>query len=62
MNPDDRRDIATGKLQSGALQFYRKSTGYVCVANHSLPTLRRLERIVDDIFVKGIPPLPLSYK
>ena len=62
MNPDDRRDIATGKLQSGALQFYRKSTGYVCVASHALSTLRRLERIVDDIFVKGIPPLPLSYK
>ena len=62
MNPEDRKDIATGKLKSGQLQFYRKSTGYVCTPVKSLNTLRRLERVVDDIFVKGIPPLPLSYK
>ena len=24
MNPEDRKDIATGKLKSGQLQFYRK--------------------------------------
>ena len=62
MDARDKADISSNKLKSGQVQFYRKSTGYVCVPMSSKATVARLQRVVDDIFVKGIPPLPLSYK
>ena len=62
MDARDKADISSNNIKSGQVQFYRKSTGYVCVPMSSKATLARLQRVVDDIFVKGIPPLPLSYK
>lgn len=62
MNSDDKMDIERGIIKAGDLKMYRKQTGFVCTPAQSVQTVRRLERVVDDIFVKGIPPLPLAYK
>ena len=62
MNTDDKKDIERGIIKAGDLKMYRKQTGFVMTPAKSLHTVKRLQRVVDDIFVKGIPPLPLSYK
>ena len=62
MNKDDAADIAAGKLAAGEVQFYRKSTGYVTVPvfkNYGAQTIKRLQRIVDTIFVEGMPATSL---
>ena len=53
----DAADIAEGKLTPGACQFYRKRTGFVTVpvfTNYGKQTEKRLQRVVDSIFVKGV--------
>ena len=58
MHRDDAADIAAGKIPAGAVEFYRKSTGYVTVPvfkNYGAQTIKRLQRIVDTIFVEGLP-------
>ena len=58
MNRDDAADIAAGKIPAGAVGLYRKSTGYVTVPvfkNYGAQTIKRLQRIVDTIFVEGLP-------
>ena len=58
LHPKDAKDIATGVIPRGNLQLYRKPTGYVTVPihrNHGKNTVKRLQRVVDEIFVKGIP-------
>ncbi len=62
MNSDDKMDIERGIIKAGDLKMYRKQTGFVCTPAKSTHTVKRLQRVVDDIFVKGIPPLPLAYK
>lgn len=62
LNKDDIKDINNGTIQAGNLAMYRKSTGFVCTPAKSIHTVKRIQRVVDDIFVKGIPPLPLAYK
>lgn len=62
MNKDDAKDIAEGKIPAGALGLYRKSTGYVTVPvfkNYGAQTIKRLQRIVDTIFVEGQPATSL---
>ena len=53
----DAADIQSGKIPAGQLQFYRKRTGFVTVpvfTNYGKQTEKRLQRVVDSIFVKGI--------
>ena len=62
MNKDDAADIASGKLVAGQVQFYRKPTGFVTVPvfkNYGAQTIKRLQRIVDTIFVEGQPATSL---
>ena len=57
----DKRDsqgIASGSITAGALSLYHKPTGYVTVpvhSNHGAAIVKRLQRVVDEIFIKGIP-------
>jgi hypothetical protein len=58
MNRDDAADIAAGKIPAGAVEFYRKKTGYVTVPvfkNYGAPTIKRLQSIVNTVFVDGMP-------
>jgi superfamily II DNA or RNA helicase len=58
MNKDDAADIANGKIPAGAVGLYRKSTGYVTVPvfkNYGAKTIKRLQHIVNTIFVEGLP-------
>ena len=53
----DAADIADGKIIPGKLEFYRKRTGFVTVpvfTNYGKQTEKRLQRVVDSIFVKGV--------
>jgi superfamily II DNA or RNA helicase len=53
----DAADIQSGKITPGKLEFYRKRTGFVTVpvfTNYGKQTEKRLQRVVDSIFVKGI--------
>ena len=53
----DAADIASGQIPAGQLQFYRKRTGFVTVpvfTNYGKQTEKRLQRVVDSIFVKGV--------
>jgi superfamily II DNA or RNA helicase len=59
MNADDARDIAEGKLNAGDLGSYRKPFGFVTVpiyGNYGVQIQKRLQTVVDAIFVKGVPP------
>ena len=59
MNADDARDIAEGKIQPGDLGSYRKPFGFVTVpiyGNYGAQIQKRLQAVVDAIFVKGVPP------
>lgn len=58
MNVNDAQDIADGKLTAGDVGNYRKPFGYVTVpvyGNYGAQTQRRLQAVVDCIFVKGVP-------
>jgi len=53
----DAADIAAGKIPAGQCQFYRKRTGFVTVpvfTNYGKQTEKRLQSVVDCIFVKGV--------
>lgn len=59
LDKQDAADIQSGKIPAGQLQFYRKSTGFVTVpvfSNYGQQTEKRLQRVVDAIFVKGVAP------
>jgi len=59
MNRDDAADIASGKIQPGDLGSYRKPFGFVTVpiyGNYGAQIQKRLQSVVDAIFVKGVPP------
>jgi superfamily II DNA or RNA helicase len=60
LNKDDARDVACGRIEAGNFAMYRKSTGFVTVPvfkNYGKKTQRRLEEVVDTIFVKGQPAI-----
>ena len=59
MDTEDSKDIREGVIKAGALQFYRKKTGYVtvpCHANYGQHIIKRLQAVVDSIFINGLPP------
>ncbi len=59
MHKDDTKAIAEGRIPAGACQFYRKPTGYLTVPihnNYGNAVVKRLQRVVDEIFVKGVAP------
>ena len=52
----DAADIQSGKIVPGKLEMYRKRTGFVTVpvfTNYGKQTEKRLQAVVDTIFVKG---------
>ncbi len=59
MNMDDARDIAEGRITAGDLGSYRKPFGFVTVpiyGNYGAQIQKRLQNVVDAIFVQGVPP------
>ena len=63
LNKDDAADIACGKIIPGKFDMYRKSTGKVIVPvfkNYGAPTIKRLQNLVDTIFVKGLPAVSVT--
>ena len=59
MNADDARDIAEGVITAGDLGNYRKPFGFVTVpiyGNYGAQIQKRLQNVVDAIFVKGVAP------
>lgn len=59
MNADDARDIAEGVITAGDLGNYRKPFGFVTVpiyGNYGAQIQKRLQAVVDAIFVKGVAP------
>ena len=59
MHKDDTQAIAEGRIPAGACQFYKKPTGYLTVPihnNYGNAVVKRLQRVVDEIFVKGMAP------
>jgi superfamily II DNA or RNA helicase len=60
LNKDDTADIQSGKIEAGNFAMYRKPTGFVTVPvfkNYGVHTIKRLQMIVDTIFVKGLPAI-----
>lgn len=59
---DDVRDIQQGNIPAGALALYRKPCGFVTVPLHKAgqKTAQRLQRVVDSIFVEGVPPIAFA--
>jgi superfamily II DNA or RNA helicase len=59
MHQDDIKRIQQGTLQAGDLSNYTKSYGFVTVptfGTKNAHTVKRLQNVVDAIFVKGVPP------
>ena len=62
LDRDDAADIASGRIKPGVLHNYRKRTGFVTVpvyANHGKGIAKRLQSVVDCIFVKGVPAVSI---
>jgi len=58
MNVDDARDITEGRIVAGDISAYRKSYGFITVpiyGNYGALIQKRLQSVVDSIFVKGVP-------
>ena len=59
MSQDDIKAIQQGTLAAGDLNNYSKSYGFVTVptfGKRNAHTVKRLQNVVDAIFVKGVPP------
>ena len=57
LDKQDAADIRDGKIAPGRAEFYRKRTGFVTVpvfTNYGKQTAKRLQNVVDAIFVKGV--------
>ena len=62
LHKDDAADLQSGALTPGAFANYRKPTGFVTVPvhqNYGAQVVKRLQRVVDEIFIKGVPPTAL---
>jgi superfamily II DNA or RNA helicase len=60
LNKEDADDIASGKIIPGKFDMYRKPSGKVIVPvfkNYGAATIKRLQSLVDTIFVKGLPAI-----
>ncbi|HJL59794.1 MAG TPA: DEAD/DEAH box helicase family protein, partial [Candidatus Thalassarchaeaceae archaeon] len=63
LNKDDAADIACGKIIPGKFAMYRKSCGKVIVPvfkNYGAHTIKRLQNLVETIFVKGLPAISVT--
>lgn len=59
LNRDDAAGIAAGSIIPGKFGMYKKPTGFVTVPvyqNYGKQVSERLQRVVDAIFIKGVPP------
>lgn len=62
LDKDDAARLKTGKLNACQWSLYNKPTGFVTVPVHRTygkHVIKRLQNVVDAIFVQGIPPLSL---
>jgi superfamily II DNA or RNA helicase len=60
MDKDDAADIQSGKIPAGACHLYRKQFGSVIVpvfTNYGSAIAKRLQSVVDVIFVQGLPAI-----
>ena len=62
LDGDDAAKLQSGEMQPCAWGFYNKPTGFVTVPvhrNYGKAVIKRLQRITDEIFVKGVPATAL---
>jgi len=62
LDKDDAAKLQSGELQPQAWGLYNKPTGFVTVPvhrNYGAAVIKRLQRITDEIFVKGVPATAL---
>tara|TARA_B100000029_G_scaffold146586_1_gene141905 strand:+ start:1189 stop:2412 length:1224 start_codon:yes stop_codon:yes gene_type:complete len=62
LHTEDREKINNGELQPCEWAFYKKPTGYVTVPVHpkyGAHVVKRLQKVVDSIFIEGVPPISL---
>ena len=62
LDPTDAAKLQSGELQPQQWGFYNKPTGFVTVPvhrNYGKAVIKRLQRVTDEIFVKGIPATAL---
>ena len=62
LDKDDAARLKSGELNACEWGLYNKPTGFVTVPVHKTygaHVVKRLQNVVDAIFVKGIPPLSL---
>jgi len=63
MDKDDAKDIAAGRIPAGACHLYRKQFGSVIVpvfTNYGSAIAKRLQGVVDTIFVQGLPAISVA--
>jgi len=62
LDKDDAAKLQSGEIQPQQWSLYNKPTGFVTVPvhrNYGKAVIKRLQRITDEIFVKGIPATAL---
>lgn len=62
LDKDDAARLQSGEMEPCRWGFYNKPTGFVTVPVHKTygkHVIKRLQNVVDAIFVKGVPPLSL---
>tara|TARA_B100001113_G_C21062981_1_gene602066 strand:+ start:154 stop:1350 length:1197 start_codon:yes stop_codon:yes gene_type:complete len=62
LDREDATKLQSGELTPCAWNFYNKPTGFVTVPvhrNYGKHVIKRLQRVVDEIFVKGVPATAL---
>ena len=62
LDKDDAARLQSGEIQPQQWSLYNKPTGFVTVPvhrNYGAAVIKRLQRITDEIFVKGIPATAL---
>ena len=60
IHPKDRAAMAEGKVPVGAYELYHKPYGKICVplsGKYSQRIAKKIQDVVDYIFIEGIPPL-----
>ena len=62
LDKDDAAKLQSGEIQPQQWSLYNKPTGFVTVPvhrNYGAAVIKRLQRITDEIFVKGVPATAL---
>ena len=61
LDSEDRQRINTGELTPCNWSLYNKPTGFVTVPVHkkSAHIVRRLQKVINSIFVDGVPPVSI---